>query len=82
MWIGVKGILAVGFLNPTASVDDTSIDNTRRNAIYRLLSGKRDFFYLIHYRLHNDHDTDTFLLSLNNQPIDIVLTLTPTTNPQ
>ena len=67
-WIDVKGILAVGFLNPTAPVESTSADNTHRNAMDRLVLGKRDFFVVILDRLNNNHDTDTFLLSLKRVP--------------
>ena len=67
-WIGVKGILAVGFLNPTAPVDGMSIDNTHRNVMDRLVSGKREIFVVICYRLNNNHDTDNFLLSLKRVP--------------
>ena len=67
-WIDVKRILAVGVLNPTAPVDGRSIDNTHRNAMDRLVLGKRECFVVILDRLNNNHDTDTFLLSLKRVP--------------
>ena len=66
--IDVKGILAVGFLNPTAPVDDTSIYNTQRNAMDRLVSGRYDFVVVILDRFYKNLDTDTFLLSLKRVP--------------
>ena len=42
--IDVKGIFVVGFFNPTAPLDGTSIYNTHRNAMDRLVSGKDVFF--------------------------------------
>ena len=58
--IDVRGILVVGFLNPTAPLDGTSIYNTHRNAMDRLVSGKHEFFVVTHDRFCKNHDTDTF----------------------
>ena len=66
--IDVKEILAFGISNPTAPMDGTSIDNTHRNAMDRLVSGKRECFVVIRYRLNNNHDADTFLLLLKRVP--------------
>ena len=66
--IDVKGILDVGFLNPTASVDGTSIYNTHRNAMDRLVSGKHNFVVVILDRVYKNHDIDTLLLSLKRVP--------------
>ena len=62
--IDVRGILVVGFLNPTAPLDGKSIYNTHRNAMDRLVSGKHVFFVVTLDRFCKNHDTDTFLLLL------------------
>ena len=66
--IDVRGISVVGFLNPSAPLDGTSIYNTHRNAMDRLVSGRHVFVVVTLDRFCKNHDTDTFLLLLKRVP--------------